>query len=308
MSGRVLTKGFPMSPLHRARSGALLLTAFATAAAVAVSLPAQAAAPAYTPGSVVTVDGIAVTAPAIAGSVALNVDRVDGTSQTLLVTTDAAGRVTVRNTTSAATGPSFVPPPKCSDPAFSYINGSKWPSSYSWAFRKSTTPGELTKKKAKKALKNSMNNIAKSSNGCGLADEVGLNSNYQGSTTQASDVTSQPACAANPQPVNVTEFGPIGGGGILAATCTYTTGSGGTITDADVRISTNFQWWTGGSCSGAYGVRAVMTHEYGHAVGLGHVDEPNHGNLTMSTNINSSCSDFEASLGQGDVLALRGLY
>lgn len=297
-----------MSLVHRARLSALLLTAVATAAAVAVSLPARAAAPAYSPGDVVTVDGIAVTAPATAGSVALSVDRVDGTSQTLVATTDAAGRVTVSNTTSASAGPDFVAPPKCSDPAFSYINGSTWPSSYSWAFRKSTTPNELSKRGATKALKNSTNNITNSSNGCGLADQVGLTNNYQGSTTQASDVTSQPACAANPQPVNVTEFGPIGGGGILAATCTYTTGSGGTITDADVRISTNFEWWTGGSCSGAYGVRAVMTHEYGHAVGLGHVDEPNHGNLTMSTNINSSCSDFEASLGQGDVLALRGLY
>jgi hypothetical protein len=295
-----------MTPIRGARTGALLLTAAATAVAITVAMPAEAAAPAYVPGDVVMVNGIGVTAPLTEGSVALSVDRVDGTSQTLMVTTDAAGRVTVSNGTPAApTDPNFVPPPKCSDPAFSLLGG-KWPSSYNWNFRRATTPNELTKKKATQALKQSVNNITNSSNGCGLADEVSLTNNYLGSTTQASDVTSIPTCVGSPQPLNVTEFGPIGGGGILAATCTYT--SGGTITNADVRINNGFEWWTGGSCSGAYGVRAVQTHEYGHAVGLGHVDEANHGNLTMSTNINSSCSDFEASLGQGDVLALRALY
>lgn len=297
-----------MAPVRRARLGALVLTAVGLGAA-ALTSPAQAAAPAYSPGDVVTVNGISVTAPAAAGSVALSVDRLNGTSQTLLVTTDDAGRVTVGDATSRLGSDSTVlAPPKCSDPAFTLINGSSWPNAYTWAFRKSTTPNEMTKSAATRELKKAVNNNSQGSNGCGLADQIDLPNNFQGNTTQASDVTSQPACKSNPQPTNVTEFGPMGGGGILAATCTYT--SGGNITDADVRLNTNFEWWEGtGGCSGqVFGLQGVQTHEYGHAVGMGHVDEANHGNLTMSTNINGTCSNFEASLGQGDVLGLRSLY
>lgn len=294
-----------------ARVGALVLTAVGLAAALTVSLPAQAAAPTYAPGDVVTVNGISVTAPATAGAVALSVDRADGSSQTLLVTTDASGQVTVGDG-----GETVVPaapaasPPKCNDSAYTLINGASWPSAYNWYFKKSTTPNELTSRGATKALKQSVKNITGSKNGCGLADQVGLNNDYKGSTKQDPDVTPQLTCKSNPQPQNVTAFGAIsaGGGNVLAATCTYSTGPNGNIVHADVLINTNFEWWTGGSCSSAIGLRAVQTHEYGHAVGMGHVDEANHGNLTMSTNLNSACSNFEASLGKGDVLGLRDLY
>jgi len=298
---------------RHARVGALILTAVGLVAALTATLPAQAAAPAYAPGDVVTVNGISVTAPTTAGAVALSVDRADGNSQILLVTTDSAGRVTVSDDSDAAAGATAqVPPPKCNDPAFSVINGSSWPSTYNWNFRKATTPNEMTRKAATRELKKAVNNITNASNGCGLADRVGLTNNYQGSTTQASDVNSVPACASAAGNQNVTEFGPINGGGgnILAATCTYSTGSNGTIVAADVRINTNFEWWEGtGSCSGStFGLQGVQTHEYGHAVGMGHVSEATSGNLTMSTNINGTCSNFEASLGKGDVLGLNSLY
>lgn len=297
-----------MTLISRGRVGALALTAAAVLAGT-VAMPAQATAPTYAAGDAVTVDGLTVTAPTTAGAVALSVDRADGSSQTLLVTTNADGSVTVVDTRDAVVlaGPA-ASPSKCNDSAFTTLNGSSWPGTYRWYFRKGTTPNELSKAGATNALTDSVNNITKSSNGCGLDDQVSATASYKGSTTQASDVTSQPACKASPGSKNVTEFGPIGGGGILAATCTYSTGAGGDIVFADVRINTGFEWWTGGGCSGAYGVRAVQTHEYGHAFGLGHVSEADHGNLTMSTNINSACSNFEASLGRGDVLGLRSLY
>ena len=108
----------------------------------------------------------------------------------------------------------------------------------------------MTKKAATRELKKAVNNILEREERLRSGRTSGqCPNNFQGSTTQASDVTSQPACVGNPQPINVTEFGPMGGGGILAATCTYT--SGGTITDADVKINTNFEWWEGtGGCSG----------------------------------------------------------
>lgn len=287
-----------------------LLAAAAAVGLAALALPANAAAPTYAPGDVVSVDGATVTAPAPGHAVAMTLDRVDGNSTTLLVSTDADGRVTV-----SAGGDVVAPdseaggsPGKCNDPAYSLINGSSWPGTYEWHYRLSTTPDELTDKQARSALRRSADNITEASNRCGLTDDVSATNSYEGSTTQPSDVNSIPACAAIPGNQNVTEFGDMLTAGVLAATCTYSTGTNGDITDADVRINTDFEWWVSGACTTAYGLKAVMTHEYGHAFGVGHVDEANHGNLTMSTNINGDCSNFEQKLGEGDVLALRDLY
>ena len=55
-------------------------------------------------------------------------------------------------------------------------------------------------------------------------------------------------------------------------------------------------------------MEALVTHEVGHAYGLGHVGEANHGRQTMSTFIDGLCENQEATLGRGDVLGLRDLY
>lgn len=297
-----------MGLVNQLRRVALVVATGGLLGAVAVTMPARAAVPTVAPGDVVTVNGISVTAPSTSGAVALNVDRLDGSSQLLVVTTDAAGHVRIGDGSETATAgaPDGGSPPKCDDPAFNLINGASWPTSYDWSFRRSTTPDELTRRDATKALRQSVSNITGTRNGCGLADRVGLTNEYQGSTTQPSDVSSTPSCAAKPGSHNVTEFGPIRGG-VIAATCTYSTGPDGDIVAADIRMSTNVEWWTGGQCTEAFGVRAVQTHEVGHAVGLAGVDELDHGNLTMSA-INDRCSNFEASLGRGDVLGLRALY
>lgn len=290
-------------------TAARLAAAVGALGLAALALPASAAAPAYSPGDVVTVDGSSVTAPAAGNSVALVVDRITGDSTTLIVATSADGTVTVSDGTDA-TAPAAPATPdapnKCNDSAYSLLGGVKWQGAYNWRFKSGSTPNELTKTAATKALKASMSNITGSDNKCGMSDQVSARANYKGSTTAGSDVNSQPACDPSPNFKNVTEFGPIGGGGILAATCTYS--SGNEIVTASVRINTNFKWWIKGNCTSAIGLKAVQTHEYGHAFGLGHVDESTHGNLTMSTNINGDCSNFEASLGRGDVLGLRDLY
>jgi len=276
---------------------------------VALALPANAAS-SYAPGDLVTVDGAGVTAPAPGKTVALSIDRVGAPSTTLVVSTATDGTVTVSDGTdgTAAAAPDGGPD-KCDDNDYTLLDGSSWPGTYEWHFKKSSTPNELTKKKAKKAMKRSVGNITDASNDCGEADQVSATHSYEGSTSSSSDVNgSNLTCDATPNGLNVTEFGDITGTGVLAATCTYS-GFGGDITAASVLVNTDFEWWISGSCSfGAYGLKAVQTHEYGHAFGVGHVDETNHGNLTMSTNINDDCSNFEASLGLGDILALEDLY
>ena len=291
----------------------------AAAAAVALGLvalgaPTVAAASTSQPAKVITVAGSDVAVPAPGTAVAVSVDRIVGASTTRVISTDLNGAVTVSDgveadaATEDAAADDAAPndaPDKCSDSAYALITGSKWSGTYGWRFRTASTPKGLTVAEATRALRLSIGNITKAHNDCGLADEVSASAHYLGSTTLPSDATSTSGCGA-PSMQNVTEFAPIDGTNILAVTCVYTAGPN--IVSASVRINTNVDWELHGKCTSAYGVLATMTHEYGHAFGLAHVDETAHRNLTMSSAINSDCSNFEAHLGKGDVLALRSLY
>ncbi len=61
------------------------------------------------------------------------------------------------------------------------------------------------------------------------------------------------------------------------------------------------------SCTGAVDLESVMTHEWGHAFGLGDLEEEKHGNLTMSRGI-PKCSTSVRTLGYGDWLGMYSLY
>ena len=61
------------------------------------------------------------------------------------------------------------------------------------------------------------------------------------------------------------------------------------------------------SCSNAYILQGVATHEFGHVYGLGHVSQSGHANLTMSTAI-YTCDASDETLGLGDMLGLEVHY
>ena len=176
-----------------------------------------------------------------------------------------------------------------------------------------TAPRGLKRTAFRNATLRAARNVFDTRNGCRMGDRVPASIRYGGKTglrAQAGDGL----CGQN-DGRNVVAFGSLRRG-VLALACFNTqyrpAYEHDQITHADVEINRAGVRWTTKpnrrSCRKAYDVEGVMTHEWGHVFGLGHVAESGSRNLTMSPAINGPCQSAERSLGRGDVLGLDGKY
>ena len=201
-------------------------------------------------------------------------------------------------------------PGECTDPA--YKDNSWWvPSVLHYRFNVSTTPHELRRVQAVKAVRRAGANIVNTRNTCHLGDQVPAGLVYDGNTSEVANI--QDGSCVESDGESVVSFGYLPKA--LAKSCTYykINPSGyGEVGTSDIKINrAGFRWTTrpgARSCKRAWDLQSVMTHERGHTFGLGHVPEEYHGRLTMSPVINGSCQKSERTLGKGDVLGLERKY
>jgi hypothetical protein len=104
--------------------------------------------------------------------------------------------------------------------------------------------------------------------------------------------------------INLIVFRNASSGSAIATT--YTWYSGTRLIDADMVFwDAGFQFFTGTSgCSNGFYIEDVATHEFGHALGLGHSDVAG---ATMYPSI-STCSQQSRSLDPDDIAAVRSIY
>ena len=104
--------------------------------------------------------------------------------------------------------------------------------------------------------------------------------------------------------INLVMFRNASSGSALATT--YTWFSGTRMIDADIVFwDAGFQFFAGSSgCSGGFYIEDVATHEFGHALGLGH------STLTAATMYPSisTCSQQARSLDADDIAGVLALY
>jgi hypothetical protein len=198
-----------------------------------------------------------------------------------------------------------VAPNACADNAYSLL-GPKWFGPLKWSFQSSSVPSDMSVSNTLGVIRRSFGNMTAARNDCGLPDTVHATSTYLGSTSAAPGVTKRGFCKAK-DGKNVVGFAPLPSG-ILAVTCTW--GSNGHMKETDIRINSNLYWaLTVASCHYWQELlEPTMTHEIGHAFGLGHVGERKHGRLTMSTTSDGSCDNHESTLGLGDIRGMTHLY
>lgn len=274
------------------------------------------------PGDRVEVGAASVLAPEIGEGVYAEVILDDGSTQTLRVETWLDGQVAWMvdvvvdeggepepSSSAEAAGESSASgsPGPCQDSAKSQM-GHHWSGTYHWSFRRSTTPSDVSADAAELRLRAAALNITRSDNSCGLADQVSARHAYDGVTGRGAQITSAGGCE-NGDGFNTVTFGDLPDNYLGIACIWY--GGGGEALEADIRLNKADRRWVaniGSGCTGRFSIEATATHEFGHVFGLGHVSESAHGNLTMSTAINGPCQSSEATLGRGDVLALRAKY
>ncbi|MFV0405250.1 MAG: hypothetical protein ACK5LN_00245 [Propioniciclava sp.] len=221
------------------------------------------------------------------------------------------GPLAIRNFGSAATA-SASSPGQCADTAYS-LHGYKWNSTLRWRYKADTTPSGLSVTNVVNALTQGTRSITQARNTCNMADNIPVTQQYLGTGGKWSNISGN-NCLWNSNGVSTVDFAG-GGPNVLAGTCTWNTNGhpqgNGIAVESDVRFNKVYKNWkptAAGSCGGRYVIRAVMAHERGHSYGINHVNETNHGRLTMSTSLDGPCQEQEFWLGRGDVLSLRARY
>ena len=106
--------------------------------------------------------------------------------------------------------------------------------------------------------------------------------------------------------VSEVSFGPIDGS-YLAWACTYWA-LGGELVEADIKFDNSSRSWNtnASSCSSGYDLQGVATHEFGHAVGLGHVADLTSGQVMVKST--GTCNVGQRHLGRGDQRGLIAVY
>jgi hypothetical protein len=262
------------------------------------------------PGDVLTNGTLSVIVPDAGQGVWAEAILPNGTMEEIGVVTRPDGSVEVTSWGSPdqiGLGALPTSAPECSDGAHTKLTF-KWTRKHRWFFNAKSTPAGLARKSVERSVKRATTNITRAANACRMKDTVRAVASYRGKTTKGTQTTAEGACAAKGDGRSVTGFGqlPVTQ---LGLACVWFKGR--RAMESDVLLNNNTHSWTtgtGGSCVERWNVEAVMTHERGHTFGLGHVDEVEHGNLTMSERINGTCQKSEARLGKGDIAGLRSLY
>lgn len=265
---------------------------------------------------VVTPTGIGLRVPTKGLTVGVSGHRIDGAAT--LTVSNLNGKVKA-NFSSSDAGPQRATPessiaqnPACSQAAY-HDNGGVQNGTLKWWYNSSTADrANLPRAGTLAAIREGNRNITLFQNDCGLSHEYDTAAGaYQGNTSRYANINSAAQCTEKfPDRYNTVSWGPFNSNHptLIGLTC-WAIGWYDNIVEADIYLASNRGLVLGvpPGCSGNVDVEGLVTHEWGHAYGLGHVSEAANGALTMSP-VLPSCSIAARTLGLGDHRGMVAKY
>ena len=226
----------------------------------------------------------------------------------------AAAHPVVREAVVPATGTDAYADGRCGDTAGTWM-GARWREPMRWRFDIASAPAYLGDAAAvRDVVRRAAANIDLGRNPCGLAENLDIAQGYESDTGRTAGVTPDGTCAGL-DGANTVSFGTLPAG-TLAVTCTWWVpgrgGADGRAVEADILVNDAVGLFApvtaaATSCSGQWDLESALTHEFGHAFGLGHVSSATHPGLTMSDGL-APCDFGHRGLGLGDYAMLRARY
>ena len=185
---------------------------------------------------------------------------------------------------------------------------------WDWEFYRNSTPSSMTEDAALTQLQQGVSHIAEANNECGRGDNVSARRDYIGNSGGRGADMSSTACDGydDRDTHNVVEWGSLSDADtqVLAKACywyVFVTGPDEMV-EGDIRFDNTNNWAASiPSCSGAFDVEGIMTHESGHIFGLKDLYGDSAANLTMYGHVDQ-CSGKYRTLGKGDLNSLETLY
>lgn len=183
-----------------------------------------------------------------------------------------------------------------------------------WYFNASSTPtSDISADSAQLAIAEAGRNWAQLNNACGYSDDVWASFSYKGTTNLGANISGDGSSCLGDDGYNVVSFGNLASNQD-GVECSYYVLEAGwdELYESDIKLNSYEETWTvagnSSSCSNRADVEAVMTHERGHTLGFGHVNNDINDHLTMSAYLEGDCQISERSLGWGDIRAIREKY
>jgi hypothetical protein len=194
-------------------------------------------------------------------------------------------------------------PPACKDRTFSLENH-KWNKALRFHINLAKMPKRFAKKTVVRQIRVANGNMRKGRNSCGKPRINTPASHYLGKTSKKPNISAGPTCGRG-NGLNVVAFGNLPGN-LLGWTCYWYTGGRMVGTDMLIDNGPSLTTKLPSSCTNLWDFEGTVTHEWGHAYGLGHTGD-GHSNLTMQ-HLLSPCSTYARTLGLGDWLGMKKMY
>ncbi|WP_083982189.1 matrixin family metalloprotease [Actinomadura hibisca] len=193
---------------------------------------------------------------------------------------------------------------QCTDGAYSRT-GWRVSGTLKWYYNGAGAPSSVSRTAAK-TTSTAVSRLVKGYNDCGLKRSFKVGQKYAGTSRRAPAVTATSCGKQDGYSVVGWKKLPSS---VLAVTCAWSTAGDHRVVSTDIAINTRYKWFTTkpGRCSNTFDLESVLSHEWGHAFGLGHVSLSSHGTQTMATAV-GACTTAKRTLGLGDYRGMQRIY